>query len=161
MPILRLASVVLALGSTIASAQLFQPADGHEGGSLTSKLPSPGVSVLEPLGSLFQPQERGARSVEIPLRDKQQLAEDGARKSLAQLMASGRIAPNSHVGFTVSPDGRVTWSMDKTCFAIRSYLMARDDKDTDSTHLVRTSTCIPSNKYELRTADVRATPDAH
>ena len=37
------------------------------------------------------------------------------------------------------------------CYSIRSYLMARDSKDSDSTHLVGTSTCQPAQKYALKT----------
>ena len=31
------------------------------------------------------------------------------------------------------------------CFKMRTYVMARDSKDSDSTHLVRYSTCTPAN----------------
>jgi hypothetical protein len=40
-----------------------------------------------------------------------------------------------------------------TCYYIRSYLMARDSKDSDSTHLVGTSTCQPALQYGLKTTD--------
>lgn len=38
-----------------------------------------------------------------------------------------------------------------TCYAIRSYVVARDSKGSDSTHLVRYSTCQPAKQYQLRT----------
>ena len=41
---------------------------------------------------------------------------------------------------------------DATCLKIRSYVVARDSKDSDSTHLVRYSTCQPASRYQLRTA---------
>lgn len=44
---------------------------------------------------------------------------------------------------------------DDTCFAIRSYVVARDSKDSDSVHLVRYTTCVPAAKYRLKTADAR------
>lgn len=31
------------------------------------------------------------------------------------------------------------------CFKMRTYVMARDSKDSDSTHLVRYTTCTPAN----------------
>jgi hypothetical protein len=37
------------------------------------------------------------------------------------------------------------------CYSIRSYLMARDSKDSDSTHSVGMSTCQPAKKYALKT----------
>jgi len=42
---------------------------------------------------------------------------------------------------------------DTTCFAIRSYVMARDNKESDSTHPVRYSTCQPSTQYHVRNAE--------
>ena len=41
---------------------------------------------------------------------------------------------------------------DTYCLKIRSYQMARDSKNSDSTHLVGYSTCLPASKYRLRTA---------
>jgi hypothetical protein len=41
---------------------------------------------------------------------------------------------------------------DQYCLKIRSYQMARDSKNSDSTHLVGYSTCLPASKYRLRTA---------
>jgi len=38
-----------------------------------------------------------------------------------------------------------------TCLKIRSYVMARDSKDSDSTHPVGYSTCQPASKYRVRT----------
>lgn len=45
-----------------------------------------------------------------------------------------------------------------TCFYIRSYLVARDSKDSDSTHLVGVSTCQPSRQYSLKTTDLHPHP---
>ncbi len=42
-----------------------------------------------------------------------------------------------------------------TCYFIRSYLMARDSKDSDSTHLVGTSTCQPARQYGLKTTEAQ------
>jgi len=39
----------------------------------------------------------------------------------------------------------------RVCYSIRSYLMARDSKDSDSTHIVGVSTCQPAQKYALKT----------
>jgi hypothetical protein len=45
---------------------------------------------------------------------------------------------------------------DTTCYAIRSYLVARDDEDSDSTHPVKSSTCQPAKRYHLKNADASA-----
>lgn len=44
---------------------------------------------------------------------------------------------------------------DKACFAIRSYVVARDAKDSDSTHPVSYSTCISSDRYSVKSAEIR------
>jgi hypothetical protein len=39
---------------------------------------------------------------------------------------------------------------ENVCFTMRTYVMARDTKDSDSTHLVRYSTCTPSNNRGVK-----------
>lgn len=45
---------------------------------------------------------------------------------------------------------------DATCYVISSYLVARDEKNSDSTHLVGHSTCQPANRYGLKSAEMQA-----
>lgn len=54
----------------------------------------------------------------------------------------------------LSPGERL--DADTTCYAIRAYVVARDSKDSDSTHPVRYSTCLPASRYRLKTADGKA-----
>ena len=44
---------------------------------------------------------------------------------------------------------------DTACFKIRSYVVARDRKDSDSTHPVSYSTCQPSSRYGLKTTGLK------
>jgi hypothetical protein len=44
---------------------------------------------------------------------------------------------------------------DTTCLKIRSYVVARDSKDSDATHPVSYSTCQPSSRYRVRTTEIR------
>ena len=44
---------------------------------------------------------------------------------------------------------------DTTCYAIRSYVVARDSKDSDSTHPAGYSTCRPSDRYQVKSAEIR------
>jgi hypothetical protein len=44
------------------------------------------------------------------------------------------------------------------CFKMRSYVVARDSKDSDAVHLVRYSTCQPASRYQIKTADIVLTP---
>jgi hypothetical protein len=39
---------------------------------------------------------------------------------------------------------------DHVCFTMRTYVVARDRKDSDSTHLVRYSTCTPANSRGVK-----------
>ena len=39
---------------------------------------------------------------------------------------------------------------DRVCYTMRSYIVARENRDSDSTKLVGYSTCQPSSQYELR-----------
>lgn len=65
------------------------------------------------------------------------------------------VSPEADAGMILSgldgdPDGVAT------CLKIRSYVVARDSKDSDSTHPVSYSTCQPSKRYSLRTTDMRS-----
>jgi hypothetical protein len=50
---------------------------------------------------------------------------------------------------------------DTTCFAIRSYVVARDSKDSDSTHPAGYSTCRPSDRYKVKGAEIRLESGDH
>ena len=41
-------------------------------------------------------------------------------------------------------------------YKIRSYVVARDSKDSDSTHPVSYSTCQPAKRYGLKTTDIQS-----
>jgi hypothetical protein len=81
-------------------------------------------------------------------------------------LESGRINPKSDKdkdpivitpetdrnGILVSPEGPLA-AADSLCYAIRSYVVKRDSKDSDSVHPVGYSTCVPATRYRLKTAD--------
>jgi len=39
------------------------------------------------------------------------------------------------------------------CYSIRSYVVARDSKHSDSVHPAGYTTCVPATRYRLKTAD--------
>lgn len=41
---------------------------------------------------------------------------------------------------------------DGVCYTLRTYVMARDEKDSDATHLVRATRCLPSARLQFKTA---------
>jgi hypothetical protein len=57
--------------------------------------------------------------------------------------------------FVFSPGATI---LDGYCLKIRSYVVARDSKDSDSTHLVHYSTCQPASRYRLKTIELQAQP---
>jgi hypothetical protein len=54
-------------------------------------------------------------------------------------------------GIVVSPDGPL--ATDFTCLSIRSYVVKRDSKNSDSVHPAGYSTCVPAKRFRLKTAD--------
>jgi hypothetical protein len=54
------------------------------------------------------------------------------------------------------PEGE--YGGDSVCFTIRSYVVARDDKNSDSVHPVGYSTCQPATRYRLKKAVMQAEP---
>jgi hypothetical protein len=50
---------------------------------------------------------------------------------------------------------------DSECLYIRSYVVARDSKYSDSTHLVSYSTCQPARRYGVKTTELKQTSPNH
>ena len=44
---------------------------------------------------------------------------------------------------------------ESTCLKLRTYIVALDDKTSDSTHPVRKVTCTPARKFSFKSADMR------
>ena len=49
---------------------------------------------------------------------------------------------------------------DTLCYKIRSYVVARDSKDSDSVHPVGYSTCQPASRYRLRKTQIQTDSSA-
>lgn len=60
----------------------------------------------------------------------------GDRMNLAE-------TPEAALTANGSPNGNL-------CYSIRSYVVARDSKDSDSVHPVGYSTCVPAKRYGLK-----------
>ena len=66
----------------------------------------------------------------------------------------GRVVMTPEIGpegIIVSSDGSL--AAGTTCYAIRSYVVAPDAKDTESVHPDGYSTCIPATNFRLKTPD--------
>ena len=66
-------------------------------------------------------------------------------------------------GIALGPHGHATRRAtvltgpdDDVCYTMRTYVVARDSKDSDSTHHVRATTCLPGSRLRLKTADAAA-----
>ena len=55
-------------------------------------------------------------------------------------------------------DRLVSDSESPTCYAIRNYVVARDSKDSDSTHPAGYSTCQPATRFGVKTIEIRPEP---
>ena len=67
-------------------------------------------------------------------------------------LLNGSIDPNMAVRYSVAGG-------DSYCLNIHSYVVARDRKNSDSVHLVGSTTCVPASRFRLRTADIREGSD--
>jgi hypothetical protein len=80
-----------------------------------------------------------------------------ALNALERMLADRHIDPNSvHPWVKVSPDGVLTSGVDEDCYAIRSYVVARDSKDSDATHRVSESTCQPASQYAVKSTVLKS-----
>ena len=82
---------------------------------------------------------------------------DQTKKDFAT--SPGRIvitAPADAQSFVISPADLE--GDDNTCYAIRSYVVARDSKNSDSTHPVGYSTCQKASRYHVKKVDTAPAP---
>lgn len=95
----------------------------------------------------FVPNDAQNIGSSTPLEHPQQFPKQKFRSDLGKEAEAQLI--DSPQQFVIGPDGVLS---DSTCYTIRSYVVARDAKGSDSTHLVRSSTCEPASRYHVRTA---------
>ena len=104
------------------------------------------------------------KSAEETARQPWQIFPDQKPDATVLLSPRGQAGNhNAPFGFPFHPNfdqqtvfigpGRQSTS-DDTCYAIRSYVVARDEKDSDSTHPVSSSTCQLAGKYQLKNVRV-------
>ena len=103
--------------------------------------------------SAFSQQQNGTTSNSAANRVQEgstlNLSADSVKNFVADSNSLKLLSPNDPMNFA-SPGQRID---DTVCYKIRSYVVARDSKDSDSVHPVGYSTCQPSTRYRLRTTD--------
>jgi hypothetical protein len=156
MPVARLLSVTLLFCSSLAFSQTqshlnFDAALKPDSNLLSQLLPG-----LDTPATFAEPWQ----IMRTQLTDSQNTPNDQAKvnaeaERAARLFASIPYDPNiQHPWVKFSPDGKIIGlgvAEDKTCLVLRTYVVERDSRDSDATHLVRSSTCQPANRYGLKT----------
>lgn len=147
MPLTRLLAATLLACSTLAVAQLksepLQTTDASNSTTVASSEPWQVIPkyLADPSARTFFEQQQIDKYKVSP-------SKESTRTRLLGPEADSGIIVSNLAG---QPDGSVT-----TCLKIRSYVVARDSKDSDSTHPVSYSTCQPSSRYQVRTAEVQS-----
>jgi hypothetical protein len=149
----RLLSAFLLLGSLPVFAQDHPKTSGKQflADSRNATTAEPWRILPENTGEADLAQDPLARlqtSQPPRYRDKQDQGLNVLTNSDHSLMQ----APTPHAEISSAVDSLGRRADDTTCLTIRTYVVERDRKDSDSTHLVRYSTCQPAKQYQLRTA---------
>jgi hypothetical protein len=75
-----------------------------------------------------------------------------------------QVAPSPEASHSKSPDelfkamrsfdarDGLEVERDGVCYTLRTYVMARDERDSDSTHMVRVTRCLPAWRLQFKTA---------
>jgi hypothetical protein len=150
MPVARLLAIVLLACTAILSAQVQNRSTFPAGLTVDNKAANKaaGQTQREPwqiipdlTSELFFPLNPQSHFWNKPYHKLPQ--EEGFRWFMNEPTSQGpRIM--------VLPNGEYT--ADSICYSIRSYMVARDDKDSDSTHPVGSSTCQPASRYAVKKA---------
>jgi len=99
-------------------------------------------------------QSNGSQSDSLALLPEK-LQPAGTRVSEHPLVASQPLL--EHNGDLVLRESMQDSSLgdEFTCLKLRTYIVARDDKDSDATHPVRKVNCTPARKFSFKSADIR------
>jgi hypothetical protein len=150
MTLARLLTVALAVSSTVAFAQ--KNTDSVAVSDRPADRSKTAVTSSEPWKFIPSRPVDGAAERD-PLN---RLQIDNYKVFRATETRNLLVGPDADAGmFLTGLEGMDT---DTTCYKIRSYVVARDSKDSDSTHPVSYSTCQPAKRYGLKTTDIPSGP---
>ncbi len=71
-----------------------------------------------------------------------------------RIIPPGINLDNKLLHFTPPSGTEIASLGDSICYKIRSYVVARDSKDSDSVHPVKYTTCQPASRYRLKTTEM-------
>jgi hypothetical protein len=162
MTLVRLLVVFLPLCSLVAIAQDSPgraPSNTAIFNCLTSGVPTTSSEPWRIIASRT-PDSEPSQKLEDHVRQAHKVSsssrpecQDGYLRSSTD--AGIQLAWRSGTGADTSRIGSPALEDDPTCYTIRTYVVARDGKDSDSTHPVRYSTCAPAERYKVKTAETR------
>ena len=162
MPVTHLAAAALLLCSPLAFGQ------NQQGHAYTDVLAPPySISYFESLHDFNRSEVAPSEPSWIALKRPQNASQAKVPSLPVPVTPDGALAvdhsgQNSPTSIKAgSPNKKIQEleSEDTICYSIRSYVVARDEKDSDSTHPVGSSTCQPVSRYGLRSADLQ--PNSH
>lgn len=147
MTLIRLFAAALVVCSTLAFAQTKTDSVAVSGQASASK---PATAASSEPWKFIPNQLADASSGKDPLTrlqiDKYKVFRSNTNKPTLL------VGPEADAGiFLTGMEG-----LDNVCYSIRSYVVARDSKDSDSTHPVSYSTCQPASRYRVRTTEIRS-----
>jgi hypothetical protein len=116
--------------------------------------PDPSASLLTPTSAPWRLVYRGpSDTTGLPVPFEMPQSRSAVSRSGDLIKIPDLEEPVAASGpFSALPPVRTDIRPAESCYAIRSYVVARDEKDSDSTHLVHYSVCQPASRYRLRTA---------
>jgi hypothetical protein len=165
MPLARLAAALVFVCSSFAFSQTTQehprvlPSNSDQPTQFLSSLGTVTPPPSEPWRII--PEQPQANFAIAPLTTPStDLANANAMEEQANILLATAEADHKRTFKFTTPDGKLMvvtlppeQSEGPTCYSIRSYQVARDSKDSDATHAVGESTCLPSSRYGVHTAD--------
>jgi hypothetical protein len=150
MTLTRLLAAALVVCSTLAFAQT---KTDSLAGSDQASASQPATAASSQPWKFIPNQLADASSGKVPL-DRLQIDKYKVFRSKTNTRTL-LLGPEADAGMVLSGLGGDLDGV-TTCLKMRSYVVARDSKDSDSTHPVSYSTCQPSTRYRVRTTEIRS-----
>ena len=150
MTLARLLVAVLVVCSAAAFAQqktdsLAIPAQAADAGNFAKAAPSERLSLIPNQSAIASTRRNPMGSIRVD----QYKADDYAMNKDGKIFLPYRILTGG--GLADEDENN-----DTTCYKIRSYVVARDSQNSDSTHPVSYSTCQPAARYKVKTTEQRS-----
>ena len=145
---LLLASLLLCSLSAFSQDQIIDTAQ-MPGNDISSYVANRGAAVTPSEPWKIIPDRLSARTMD----SADHIRVDQFRVDQGQVdLRTGKSKPDAKPRtLALGLDGRL--DDDATCYTMRSYVVARDSRDSDSTHLTGYSTCQRATKYRLKATE--------